>query len=100
MSVLMNKDKTDLIIDCDCKCENAFHIRVDTEDISDKKYYFWASYMNSNFYRDQNETVFRVFCKKVKKIWAIIRNKDYYYSDVMMTEDDWEVFKEFVNNVK
>lgn len=39
--------------------------------------------MNGDWYRDQNDSIFRIIGRKLKKIWAIIRNKDYYYSDVI-----------------
>lgn len=35
----------------------------------------------------------------MKKIWAIIRNKDYYYSEICMTRKDFETFREYINEV-
>ena len=37
------------------------------------------------------------FFEKLKKIWAIISNKDFYYSDIVLTKDDFKEFKEWVN---
>lgn len=54
------------------------------------------SYMNGNFYKDQYGML-GILKEKLKKIWAIIRNKDYYYSDVVMNGEDFNRFKEYIN---
>lgn len=97
MAVLMTNDNKELIVTCNCGCENAVHIRIDCED---DDYYSLCSYLNSNWYRDQDDRVLSVIGRKLKKIWAIIRNKDYHYSDIIMTKADFEVFKEYVNSVE
>ena len=97
MSVLLNKDKTELIVTCKCGCGDSMHIKIDKED---RDCYAISTLMSSNWYRDQDETVFRVVCKKIAKIWSIIINKDYYYSDIVMTKNDFLEFKEYVNNIE
>lgn len=92
MPVLISKDNKELIISCNCGCENALHISIEGEEDT----FSFLSYMNGNFYREQ-ESIKHSFKSKIKKIIAIIRNKDYYYSDIVMTLDDWETFKEWVN---
>ena len=52
--------------------------------------------MNGNFYKDQYGML-GILKEKLKKIWAIIRNKDYYYSDVVMNGEDFNRFKEYIN---
>lgn len=96
MAVMISKDNKELIVTCDCGCEDAIHIRVDDED---KEYdcYLIQTYMNGNWYRDQNDRVFRTIGRKLKKIWAIIRNKDFYYSEVAMSRDDFQRYKEYIN---
>lgn len=54
------------------------------------------SYLNGDFYRGQYG-VFRCMVEKLKKIWRIIRNKDFYYTDVRMNKEDFQKFKEYVN---
>ena len=61
--------------------------------------YCFTTYTNGNFYREQSDSIFRVIRKKMKKIWAIIRNKDFYYSDVIMTKDDFKEFRSYINRV-
>lgn len=96
MAVLKNKDNTEFLVDCNCGCNDGIRIRIDKEDYD---YYCFMSYTNGNFYRDQDETLWKVFCKKLKKIWAIIRNKDFYYAEVMMNKDEFNEFKEYINNL-
>ena len=98
MAVMISEDKKDLIVTCKCGCQDAIHIKIDDED-KDAVYYAIQTYMNGNWYRDQDDRVFRNIGRKLKKIWAIIRNKDYYYSDVVMNKEDFEQFKKWVNQV-
>ncbi len=95
MSVLMNKDKTEVIVTCRCGCDEAIHIIIDKDDYT----YAFVSYMNGNFYKDQYGA-FDILKKKFKKIWAIIKNKDYYYSDIIMNKEEFKVFKEYVNSIE
>ena len=71
MSTLKNKDNTELFIDCNCGCNEGIRFRIDKEDYD---YYCFMTYTNGIFYRDQDDTLWKVFYKKLKKIWAIIRN--------------------------
>ena len=45
----------------------------------------------------QNDTILRVIGRKMKKIVSILRNKDYVYSDLILSKKDFEEFKEYVN---
>lgn len=96
MAALKNKDGTEFLIDCCCGCDDGIRFRIDKEDFD---YYCFMSYTNGNFYSEQNETVWGVLSKKLKKIWAIIRNKDFYYAEVFMTKDDFNEFREYINNI-
>ena len=72
MAVLKNKTGTELLVDCGCGCDDGIRFRVDKEDFD---YYCFMSYTSGNFYRDQADTLWRVFLKKLKKVWAIIMRK-------------------------
>ena len=96
MAVMISEDKKYLIVTCKFGCQDAILIKIDDED-KDADYYAIQTYMNGNWYRDQNDRVFRTIGRKLKKIWAIIRNKDYYYSDVLMSCEDFKRFKEYIN---
>ena len=93
MAVMISEDKKDLIVTCKCGC-GAVHLTIDTEDDAD--YYAYQCFMKSNFY-DEQYGMFGRLMDKLKKIWKIIRNKDYYYSDVVMNKQDFEQFKEYIN---
>jgi len=99
MAVLTTDDKTEIIVSCRCGCEDSIHIRVYKEDFDDDCFGI-MTYMNGNFYSEQDETIWRVIYKKLRKIWAIIRNKDFYYSDVTMSKSDFMKFREMINSVE
>lgn len=96
MAVMISDDKKELIVTCKCGCENTIHIRVDDE-YKEFDSYAIQTYLNGNWYRDQDDRVFRTIGRKLKKIWAIFRNKDYYYSDVLMSHEDFKRYKEYIN---
>ena len=98
MALMVSNDNKDLIISCQCGCENAIHFRVDKEVFDKHEEYAIMTYWNGNWYRDQDDRVLRVIGRKLKKIWAIIRNKDYYYSDILMNREDFEKFKNYINH--
>ena len=94
MSILLDKEKKELIATCDCGCGSSIHISIDDED---DYYYAILSYMSSNWYNEQNGCG-SVFMKKLKKIWAIIRNKDHHYAEVVMTKEDFKIFADYFLN--
>lgn len=95
MSIMISKDKKELVVTCKCGCGDGFHtIKVEPDEHDDT--YFIMSYISSNFYRNQNRC-FSLLKNKLKKIWSIIRNKDYYCSDVIMKKEDFQQFKEYIN---
>nr|DAQ99722.1 MAG TPA: hypothetical protein [Caudoviricetes sp.] len=89
MAVFKNFKDDELIVSCECGCDEGIHFKI--YDYKDGDYAF-LTYTNGNFYTQQRRSL-----KKLKKIWAIIWNKDFYYSDVVMTKDDFKEFKEWVN---
>ena len=96
MAVLKNKNGTELFVSCDCGCEQCVHIRVDKED---NNMYFLMTYINGDWYTNQDQRVWAVIRKKLKKIWCIIRNKDFHYSDISMTPNAFQEFKEYINSI-
>ena len=96
MAVLKSKDGKEMLLDCHCGCDTGIRFRVDRYD---SDYYCIMTYTNGAFYRDQDDTLLKVLRKKLKKIWAIIRNKDFYYADVLMTKDEFDEFREYINSI-
>lgn len=96
MAVLKNTDGTEMLVDCNCGCDNGIRFRIDKEDFD---YYCFMSYTNGKFYAEQGKTMWHIFCKKLKKIWAIMRNKDFYYTEMMLTKDEFNEFREYINSI-
>ena len=96
MAVMRNASGTDIMLDCRCGCDDGVRIRVDRDD---PDYYCFMTYTNGEFYRAQGDTFWGVFCKKMKKIWAILRNKDYYYSEIVMSNIEFNTFREYLDQV-
>lgn len=91
MSIFKNiNDETEMIVSCNCGCDEGLRFKINKLD---PEYYCILTYTNGAFYRDQNDTVLKVISKKLKKIWAIVRNKDYYYSEIIMSKDEFYDFR-------
>ena len=93
MAVFMTEDKTNLILDCKCGCDDAIKFKVDLEDADADMF---ATLLTSKFYSKQ-ENFIRRFADKVKRIWGVIRNKDYCYGEVVLTKEDFRAFKKYIN---
>lgn len=93
MAILKSDAGKDLIISCHCGCDNGVHINIKKEDNE----FAWITYINGSWYCDQNKRFIYIIQDKLKKIWAIIRNKDFYYSEILMTRKDFETFREYIN---
>ncbi len=94
--IYMSKDNTGVIISCDCGCDEGFRFQIDNS--VDGKIVF-VSTMNGNFMRDQDDKIASVIARKIRKIWAIIRNKDFYATEVILNKEDFDEFKRFINSV-
>lgn len=92
MAILKSQNNKELIISCRCGCDEGIHVKID-ESYGD---YAYQAFTNGNFYMEQHG-MFGVLKAKLKKIWTIIRNKDYYYSDIIMSKEEFQEFKEWVN---
>lgn len=95
MGLFIDSDESTVLITCKCGCQSALQIQIDPDD---ENAYSFLSYMNGNFYRDQYGA-FGVIKEKVKRILAIIRNKD-YYSDIRMTKEDFNKFVDYLSSFK
>ena len=96
MALLFDKENQELIVTCDCGCEEAIHIKIDVDE--EINLVAFLSYMNGKFYN--SNSCWETIKNKCKKIWAIIRNKDYYYSDVLFTIEEFLEFREYLNSIK
>ena len=76
MSVLRTEDGRELILTCRCGYDDGIHFKID-KDFED---YMYMTYTNGNFYRDQDNGFFRTLGRKLRKIFAILFNQDYYYA--------------------
>ena len=89
MTVLKSKNENELILSCKCGCDEGIRVKIDIDDED----YCYQTYISGNFYKEQG-----TFVDKLRKIWAIIRNKDFYYSEIILTKDEWEEYKEWINS--
>jgi len=91
MAILVSEDKKELLVNCTCGCDEGIHIKIE----EDEEFYAVLTYTNGKFYSEQ-EGAFATLGRKMKKIWAIIRNKDYTYSEVVMKKEEFHQFCNYI----
>lgn len=92
MAVLCDANKSELYIRCNCGCGNSFYFALDAYNPN----LMSLSVNNSNFSREQNG-MFSVLRHKWKKIWCIIRNKDFCYSEMVLTQEEVEKLADYLH---
>lgn len=95
MSVLLSEDKTEILLTCSCGCEDSIHIKLDPfdEDPECDDVAIWTYMQNC---RDASQVSLK---EKCKKIWRIIRDKDYWYSDVCLKKTDIEILVKYFQDM-
>lgn len=81
---------TKVIVDCNDGCGNA--ICISQEDFIKDYKEVYISLVSSLFYSRQKES----FSRKCKRIWDIIRNKEYTYFDICISYDQ---LREYIDNL-
>lgn len=99
MALMISKDEQEAVLTCMCGCDDAVHIKICKEFEDDESFSF-LTFMKSNWYSEQDETILKTITKKMKKIIAIICSKDFYYSEIVMSKDDFIQFKEYINSIE
>ena len=96
MAVMKSNDGRDLAVDCGCGCDEGLRIRINEYN---EDSYAILTYTSGNFYSEQGHTVWGAIKTKLKKIWRILRNKDYCYSEIIMSKEEFKEFQDYVAKV-
>ena len=104
MSILKSQDGKELLVTCSCGCDSGVSIRVEKDYWDPSRpqgdTFVYHTILSGNWYKYQYQTIRGVLWNKMKKIWAIIRSKDFYYSEILMSRKDFETFREYINGVE
>lgn len=92
--VFYNENETEkMVIDtCNCGCGSVFHITRTTDDPEE----YYISLHSSNWY-SESTSAWDKFKTKMKRLWCVLRNKEYLYMDVCLTPQE---FKEFTQKLE
>lgn len=89
--VVNEKGKRYKTMFCKCGCGNGVILKAD----NDKDFGVSLQLVSDNFYAGCNNRR-NLFKERVKRIWYIIRGKEYCYFDLLIDKDELQEFKEFV----
>lgn len=82
--------ENEFITFCKCGCGNGIVLKADNEDEEVS-----LQIVSDNFYSMQNKGKMSIK-EKIKRIWCIIKGKEYCYFDILIEKDELQEFKEFV----
>ena len=91
--VLSDEERKSVVISCSCGCKNSMVIEPvdDSSEVS-------ISFLADTFYAEQTTFVSRLV-KKLKRIVAVIRGKEYSLFDIVVNADDFHRFREIINDI-
>lgn len=93
--IYTNKTTNEFIVNCNCGCSDGMEFKFTSDDEINQ---YYIDLIASKFYTEQN-TGWARFKWTVKKIWKIVRGKDFYYSEIILNEERWNEFKTAVNMI-
>lgn len=104
MSVLKSHDGKGLIVNCGCGNDERLHIRIRNDcknNVSSKNNtYYRVTCLNANWYDKHGKKTTEVIMDKIRKIWAIIRDRDFSYFEIIINEKELKTFVEYINEIK
>jgi len=90
--IFYSNNKNECVVSCHCGCGDSVQMVIEHDSTEPDSGYFYQILMDSAWNFEQYGWLWRL-----KKIWRILRNKDYYYSEIGMTKKEFEEFKEWIN---
>lgn len=75
---------------CKCGCGNGVILKFDNEDDE-----LSVQLVSDNFYSIQNKGKMPIK-EKLKRIWYVVRGKEYCYFDILIDKNELHEFKEFI----
>lgn len=76
---------------CKCGCGNGVILKAD----DDEDWGVSLQLVSDNFYTNQ-KSIYSTIKEKWKRIWNVLRNKEYCYFDILIEPGELEEFKKFV----
>lgn len=78
---------------CKCGCGNGVILKFDNEDDE-----LSVQLVSDNFYSIQNKGKMSIK-EKLKRIWYIVRGKEYCYFNILIDKNELHEFKEFITRL-
>lgn len=93
--VYKTKDNNSLIVNCSCRCGDGIEFTISNFDNIAEVWltqttYSWNS--ESMSFWDRLKT-------KIKRLWLVLCNKEYYYTEISLSKDDFGAFVEYINEM-
>ena len=88
--------KKDINLFCSCGCGNGLQIilRLDEDD-----HFAYINTLASGFYTEQR-SIWKTIMHRIKAAWFMLRGKEFYLHEILITKYQWNDFVKAVNEVK
>lgn len=92
-------DKVKVVINtCDCGCGSELHIQKFKDDCIEDTEYFLS--LHSSKWFEEQVGIFEKIGIRLKRIWYILRGKDYLFMDICMSSSDFNKFIESLQTLQ
>ena len=95
MDIAKETELRQAIATCDCGCST---IVLTKYNWYDETFDYGIALYKNEFYNEQ-QTVFRLICKRIKHAWYTLIGKEYLLLDVSLAKEQFELFKKNVNEI-
>lgn len=90
--------KDNISVFCNCGCDDGFRIRFRFEGDDDLEYVYMNT-ITSGFAAHQTSFLRRM-TRRIRAAWFMLRGKEFYLHDIVLTKEQWNDFVKAVNEVK
>lgn len=84
-----------LIVNCSCRCGDGLEFTISNFNNVAEVWMTQTTYS----WNTENTTFWNRFKLKLKRLWSVLCNREYYYTEIILSKDDFSTFVEYVNEM-
>ena len=95
-----NKKVKQIIIGCECGCEQAINIVRYEDEIDNKILYDYYITVTSGLFYERQRGIWQIIKSRIKAAWYMLRGKEYLLCDVNIKEEEISKIIESLKEIK
>ena len=95
-----NKEVKQIIIGCECGCEQAINIVRYEDEIDNKILYDYYITITGGLFYERQRGICQIIKSRIKAAWCMLRGKEYLICDVNIKKEDIDKIIEGLKGIK